>query len=211
MEIGRRERKKLELRERIVDAAGALIGRQGLAQTTVDQIAEACDIAQATFFNHFASKGALVDALVGRLAETFNGVLEGVPRTGVDGVDGDPAVGGDPAVSKVELLFSFTAALRSEEQRVVRDILVESARTWSPATLEAMSRTRDLFIADIAAGQERGDVRADRGADDLADAALGLYFSVMLFWTAEAGDPLSARLDTTRGMVVDLLAVPKPG
>ncbi len=205
MEIGRRERKKLELRERIVDAAGALIGRQGLAQTTVDQIAEACDIAQATFFNHFASKGALIDTLVGRLAETFNGVLEGVPGTVLDGV------GGDPAVSKVELLFGFTAALRPEEQRFVRDILVESARTWSPATIEAMSRTRDLFIADIAAGQDRGDVRADRGADDLADAALGLYFSVMLFWTAEAGDLLSARLDTTRGMVVDLLAVPKPG
>ena len=205
MEIGRRERKKLELRERIVDAAGALIGRQGLAQTTVDQIAEACDIAQATFFNHFASKGALIDTLVGRLANTFNGVLEGVPGTVVDGV------GGDPAVSKVELLFGFTAALRPEEQRFVRDILVESARSWSPATIEAMSRTRDLFIADIAAGQGRGDVRADRGADDLADAALGLYFSVMLFWTAEAGDLLSARLDTTRGMVVDLLAVPKPG
>jgi AcrR family transcriptional regulator len=220
VQIGRRERKKLELRERIVDAAGALIGRQGLAQTTVDQIADACDIAQATFFNYFASKGALVDALVGRLAETFNDVLEGVPGTRnlagharlAGGHDSDHDSDNDggldvgvPAGSAVELLFGFTAALRPEEQRVVRDILVESARTWSPATLEAMSRTRDLFIADIAAGQERGDVRADRAADDLADAALGLYFSVMLFWTAEAGDPLSDRLETTRGMVVDLL------
>lgn len=227
MQIGRRERKKLELRERIVDTASALIGRQGLAQTTVDQIAEACDIAQATFFNYFASKGALVDALVGRLAETFNALLEGVPRTGhlagnggngghasTPGApdNGDRDLGdGAPAVSKVELLFSFTAALRPEEQRVVRDILVESARSWSPATLEAMSRTRDLFIADIVAGQARGDVRADRRADDLADAALGLYFSVMLFWTAGAGEPLSARLDTTRGMVVDLLAAPRSG
>ena len=217
MQIGRRERKKLELRERIVDAAGALIGRQGLAQTTVDQIADACDIAQATFFNYFASKGALVDALVGRLAETFNDVLEGVPGTrnlAGHGREPGPHDGGSevgaPAVSAIELLFSFTAALQPEEQRVVRDILVESARTWSPATLEAMSRTRDLFIADIAAGQERGDVRADRTADDLADAALGLYFSVMLFWTTEAGDPLSDRLDATRGMVVDLLAAPKP-
>ena len=90
----------------------------------------------------------------------------------------------------------------------MRDILVESARSWSPATLEAMSRTRDLFIVDIAAGQAQGAVRADRGADDLADAALGLFFSVMLFWTAEAGDLLSKRLDSTRGMVVDLLAAP---
>ena len=80
MQIGRRERKKLELRERIVDTAGALIGRQGLAQTTVDQIAEARDIAQATFFNYFAPKGALVDASRAP-AETFNDLLEGVPGT----------------------------------------------------------------------------------------------------------------------------------
>ena len=47
--MGRRERKKHELRERIVDAAAGLIAQQGLCNTTVDHIAEACDIAQATF------------------------------------------------------------------------------------------------------------------------------------------------------------------
>lgn len=196
MSIGRRERKKQELRERIVDAANALIAQQGLAHTTVDQIAEACDIAQATFFNHFASKSALLDALVGRLTEAFNQVLEGLGTT--DALQ----------TSRIELMFSVTAALTPTEQRVVRDILAESARTWSASTLEAMSHTRDLHIADIAAAQERGEMRTDRDAADLADAALGLFFSVLLFWDPGDGESISRRLDGTRELVADLLAGP---
>lgn len=196
MSIGRRERKKQELRQRILDVAGTLVAQQGLAQTTVDQIAEACDIAQATFFNYFASKGALLDALVGRLTEAFNQVLEGMEDT--------------LETSTIELLFDLTAALTPSEQRALRDVLVESARTWSASTLEAMSRTRDLHIADIAGAQERGEMRTDRTAADLADAALGLYFSVLLFWDPSSGEPVSHRVESTRELVGDLLRGPGP-
>ena len=192
---GRRERKKQELRQRIVDAANTLIAQQGLADTTVDQIAEACDIAQATFFNYFSSRGALVDALVGRVTEAFNRVLEGMGDT--------------PGTSTIELMFSATAALAPAEQRVVRDILAESARNWSDRTLEAISHTRDLHIADIAAAQQRGEMRTDRSAEDLADAALGLYFSVLLFWNPGSGEPVTPRLDGTRTLVNDLLTRPR--
>jgi AcrR family transcriptional regulator len=191
--MGRRERKKHELRQRVVDAATALIAQQGLGNTTVDQIAEACDIAQATFFNHFASKDALLDAVVGRLTGAFNQILEDMDT---------------PGTSRIELMFTITAALTPAEQRMVREIFVESARTWSDPTLEAISHTRDLHIADIAAAQERGDVRSDRTAADLADAALGLYFSVLLFWNPADPGSLSARLDGTRALVADLLAGP---
>jgi AcrR family transcriptional regulator len=191
--MGRRERKKHELRERIVDAATALITQQGLSNTTIDQIAEACDIAQATFFNHFGSKGVLLDAVVGRLTGAFNEILEGMDTL---------------AASRIELMFSITATLTPSEQRMVREVLVESARTWSAGTLEAISHTRDLHIADIAAAQERGDIRSDRTAADLADAAIGLYFSVLLFWDPNGPDSLSARLEGTRALVADLLAGP---
>src|SRR5262245_1578817 len=177
--IGRRQRKKQELRERIVDAATALIAQQGLSNTTVDQIAEACDIAQATFFNHFASKGVLLDAVVGRLTGAFNQILEGMDTKGT---------------SRIELMFTITAALTASEQRMVREILTESARTWSDPTLEAINHTRELHIADIAAGQKRGDIRKDHSAADLADAALGLYFSVLLFWNPTNPETLSTRL-----------------
>lgn len=57
---GRRERKRRELHERIYQTARRLFLERGLEATTVEQIAEAADIAQATFFNHFPSKQAVL-------------------------------------------------------------------------------------------------------------------------------------------------------
>src|SRR5687767_976142 len=96
MSTGRRERKKQELRERIVDAAETLITRHGLPQLTVDQIAELTDISQATFFNYFPSKADVIDALVERLIARFNEVV-------------DLAHGTDSSlVNKIDALFRAT-------------------------------------------------------------------------------------------------------
>lgn len=57
---GRRERKKRELDARMYATARNLILRQGFEVTAVEQIAEAADIASATFFTHFQSKRALL-------------------------------------------------------------------------------------------------------------------------------------------------------
>ncbi|MEE3331530.1 MAG: helix-turn-helix domain-containing protein, partial [Myxococcota bacterium] len=57
---GRRDRKRRELRERVYEVARELFQSRGFESTTVEQIAEAADIAPATFFNHFQSKRAVL-------------------------------------------------------------------------------------------------------------------------------------------------------
>ncbi len=66
---GRRERKKREVRHRIVEAGARLILRQGYEDTTVDQIAAAARVAQKTVFNHFPSKSHVLAALADRMLE----------------------------------------------------------------------------------------------------------------------------------------------
>jgi AcrR family transcriptional regulator len=49
-------------RERILAAASLLFGENGVAQTGVDTLIEAADVAKATFYRHFSSKDALIVA-----------------------------------------------------------------------------------------------------------------------------------------------------
>ncbi|QAY72065.1 TetR/AcrR family transcriptional regulator [Agromyces protaetiae] len=55
-----RERKKAATRLALHEAAFALVEAHGLEATTVDQICEAADVSQRTFFNYFPSKSAAV-------------------------------------------------------------------------------------------------------------------------------------------------------
>jgi AcrR family transcriptional regulator len=58
--LGLRERKKQKTRNAIQREAMRLFAKQGYAETTIEQIAEAVEISPSTFFNYFPSKEELI-------------------------------------------------------------------------------------------------------------------------------------------------------
>src|SRR5260370_5079270 len=53
---GRRQRRSMEIRERLFRAALELFAQKGFAETTVEDITKAADVGKGTFFNYFPSK-----------------------------------------------------------------------------------------------------------------------------------------------------------
>src|SRR5699024_706983 len=62
-----RERRKRETREDLLEAAGTLFGQKGYNATSIDDIVEEAGASRATLYAHFASKSALLEALLDQL------------------------------------------------------------------------------------------------------------------------------------------------
>lgn len=76
---GLRERKKRRTRDALLRAALELFTTRGYETTTVDDIAEAADVSQRTFFRYFAGKEDVVFFAHSLAEEHFVDVLRGRP------------------------------------------------------------------------------------------------------------------------------------
>ena len=75
LEPGRRERKKRQTRDELMLHAARLFAERGFDGVTTEDIAEAADVSQRTFFRHFPSKEAVLYGHVDELCEAMTAEL----------------------------------------------------------------------------------------------------------------------------------------
>lgn len=73
----RQQRRRLRTRALLIDAARRVMSEKGVDATSLRDIASAADLALGTFYNHFDSKDAVVDAIVDQAVERLG---EGLDR-----------------------------------------------------------------------------------------------------------------------------------
>jgi AcrR family transcriptional regulator len=135
---GLRERKKAMTRRALQDAAIELFTRQGFEHTTVDEIADTCDISPRTFFRYFATKE---DVLFADGDERRCDLVETIAARPVD----------EPMLQTVrEAILSLAGAYEGDRPRMVakstilaadptlRSRGVERQRDWEAAVAEAL-------------------------------------------------------------------------
>src|ERR1700755_1401963 len=88
----RTERRKQEVREKILAAAFDLFLAQGVNATKIEEICERADVANRTFFNHFATRQDMMRALAERRLVNLHDVVfgradEAIPARLVGGFD----------------------------------------------------------------------------------------------------------------------------
>jgi AcrR family transcriptional regulator len=195
--LSRRERRKREVRERILEAALARFIRQGFDETTVDQIAEDADVAQKTFFNYFPTKQELFRELArARLGELVGILEEERERAGTTS-------------QKLAHCFLRLAELLQQRRRLARDLILEVLRATPPGEGGAQATAlHDAFGAILRDGQAAGHVRTDHSVDFLAEMVTGAFGAVMTNWVNIRGYPVKDRLAEAAAFLGEAVSPP---
>ena len=179
---GRRERRRVETRERLFRAALGLFARHGFQATTVEDITEAADVGKGTFFNYYPSKEHVLAAFGDLQLGKFQAVLASYEEM-------EPA--GD-------LLRRAVAELSEEPGRsaaLVRSLL--GAQLASEAVrkliLEKLRRARELLARVFRLAEEREEIRQGLDLQALALAFQQMFFGGLFLWSLAPEEKLAAR------------------
>lgn len=159
----RTERRKNEVRQKIVRTAVDLFERQGFHNTTMEQIAQEADIARKTLYNYFPVKEAIADEYVRGiskgLAENTEAMLAELPDTRAK-----LTAALSNTYSWVEINPEITAICLGYRR---------SSSHYSKEKQEATG-TQSLIAKILQSGQENGEIRAD-----LSVKQLGFYIEAL--------------------------------
>ena len=194
-EAGRRERKKQARRRRIYEAARRLFLEQGYAATGVQQIAEAADVAETTFFNHFHSKADLLREMTGEVSGHLEAMLERELAT--------PG----RAETRIRHFASEAALALGETEGLARDVLLEMLRTASGPghALPYLSRVHEPFTRILREGQRRGEVRRDLPPGLLTEIVVGVLNAALVGWLDDPAYPFAERLERFAVLIGELI------
>lgn len=184
--VGRRQRRTAETRERLFRSALDLFARKGFVETTVEDITEAADVGKGTFFNYFPSK----DHILLAFGEMQLAKLEAAVAEARQGGQTMP-----------DFLRSLGVRMTQEPIRnpgIIRTLLQAYLSTTPvrAAMQDLQARVHALHTEIVRLGQERGEIRKDLPAPELAHVFRQTIFGTLLFWSLEGDATLHARIDS---------------
>ena len=121
-------------REKVLDAAEAVLTEQGLSALTLEHVAERAGVSKGGLLYHFPSKAKLVDGLFDRLSELVEAAVAAAPEDPGGVVRWFVVTSAWPAEAETHLYRALQAVLRSEDDletdrlRVIFDAYAEPLR-----------------------------------------------------------------------------------
>jgi len=167
-DCSRRERKKQETRQRLLEAAWSLFQEKGYENATVQEITEAADVGKGTFFNYFETKEAiLADIAVWQTELLSDRILsaEDVP---------------DGTVARIKLVMAAMALKFSPEGDLAQHLL--SARLSEPARRHSAHRLGSILYELVVQGQARQEIRQDVDAGLITHFMMSCVFHYIFRW-----------------------------
>ena len=180
--VSLRERKKQATRRLLRRAALDLVAERGLANVTVEDIAEAAEVSPRTFFNYFPSKEAvLFGGEPDRAAQLRERVATQAP--------------GEPVIAALRAVLAQDAETMADELRSLGGDPADWLRRMKVARTDPLVRaahaaqmaTIERAIAEGIAARVGADQEADPYPGVLAAAAVSVVRACLSFWTGTSG------------------------
>jgi AcrR family transcriptional regulator len=184
------DRRKQEVRERILSAAFDLFLVQGVEATKIEDICERADVANRTFFNHFATRQDMVSALAEKRLLNLREVLH--QRSS------------EPVPARLVGLFDDIAATLVASGDTYREMI----RAMIGTTGFGLQRGGELnatFLELVKDGVARGEVGRRHDPHTLADIIVGALVGGIVNWTIDKTYSLDTGLHEAASALVDLL------
>ena len=195
--LGRREKRKQEIRARIEDAAYKLFKRQGMEETSIEQICVEADVARRTFYGHFPNKHALLGGLgISRLYDQSEPML----RLLMDNHQSTRA--------RLEAMIDYIEANFAGYEDIDRQLILIAPSTFADNTerqKEIGNTASASFTRLITAGVELGDVQTDFSPEILAAMVVGTLNMLTTSWAINSDYPIFAKLEEARLMFEHLI------
>ena len=177
----RRERRRHEVRTRIIEAAMQLFDAKGFAATTVAQICTAADVAEKTFFNHFTSKPDMLREVARLEIDLLLGMIGEAAQLGAEGDAG----------TRVQHFFRLLADRVEDAGPMRRELLTELVHLAHDAgTGSAQARTLHGAFASLLRG---GAPVRGLAVETAVEVVLGAFYALMLNWANIEGYPVRRR------------------
>jgi AcrR family transcriptional regulator len=172
--MSRRERKKLETRRRILDAALRLMSDKPYDQVRIEDICTEADVANATFFLHFQNKAALALAYNEEVAAK---------------VEENLAADGLSAADRLKTLLKIYLAEWGAHGHLMRQIVLELiSQPASGATFNEVSPGLLTLVASVIDdGQKSGEFNGKIASETGALALIAAWNAIAITW-AKTGD-----------------------
>lgn len=166
---GLRERKKQEVRHRIIQAAERLFAAKGLDNTTMEDVASAADVSVATVYNYFGAKSPLLLAAVGEETDEMIRLGETVLAR----------PGPNPVKAVQRLLGIYTDHLTAWDPGFLREVLGASFQNAGSDAL-----TTELAAMDQRLVDQMVRLLSGFEAKQKLGAGIAVYDATMLLFSA---------------------------
>jgi len=200
--LGRREKRKQEIRQRIEDAAYHLFQQHGIEDTSIEQICVEADVARRTFYGHFNNKHALLGGLgINRLYSRSESMLAELMAASTT------------TRGRLEAMIDYIESNFAGMNDIDRQLILIGPTAFA----EDPDKQREIgnsamtsFTRLIEAGVELGDVNTRFNPETLATTVVGTLNMLTISWCLDSSYPVFARLEEARALFEHLICKDSP-